>query len=295
MILNRKNKIRNGFRSGFSLIELSIVILILSIVASAAMNVIGKKTQAEKSTATYKKLEKIAKAIKVYVQENDSLPCPMGINPTPTSGDFGLQSADSLEEPSKCTKWVIKSENNMIGFIPTLTLGLPPEYMYDEWGRLITYVMSMNLLHHMNNDANISNIDIKNINSDGEETTQMWRYAKPSEINTEVEDCINPGSSITPLSTGELIPVCAAFVLISHGANGHGSYNFSGIELNSPIAGDYEVQNTPNYISKENTESINIWNMPDNNSVSTDNEWGSSQYFDDIIYFLSKESILNTN
>lgn len=290
MILN-KNKI---ISSGFSLIELSVVILILSIVASAALNVIGKKTQAEKSSVTYTRLEKIGKALKVFAQENNRLPCPMGTGMTLISDNFGEESADDLESPTDCNN-VLESGENVMGFVPVLTLGLPPEYMYDEWGRLITYIMSKNLLSNMDNLSNIPNIDIKNIDSDDEEVTQMWRYAKPTEVSTSVTDCRNPSVIITPTSTGDLIPVCAAFTLISHGSNGHGSRSFAGTELISTIAGHFEEFNTPVEIADIGEVWANIYNMPQNISTSTDNDFDESLYFDDIIYFLSRESTLSTN
>ncbi len=288
MILNKKHK------TAFSLIELSIVILILSIVASAVLNVMGTKTQAEKSESTYKKLEKISKAIKVFAQENDRLPCPMGTGMTPTSDDFGEEGVDDPENPTDCSD-VLESGENVMGFVPTLTLGLPPEYMYDEWGRLITYIMSKNLIDNMSNVVNIPNIDIKNIDSEGAENTQMWRYAKPTEVNVAVIDCRNPSQNITPDSTGDLIPVCTAFALISHGSNGHGSRNFAGTELTSTIAGYYEELNTPTEIVVIGEDWVNIYNMQQNNSIEEDLDLEAPLYFDDIIYFLSKESTLNTD
>ncbi len=293
MILNKN--LRENTR-GFSLIELSIVVLILSIILSSALNVLGSKTQAEKSEVTYKKLEKIAKAVKVFAQNSDNnrLPCPMTTGMTSASDNFAEESADNIVTPADCVS-LLESGENVMGFVPVLTLGLPPEYMYDDWGRLITYIINKNLISDMDDDSKISNINIISVDGNDNENTQMLRYANPTEVGVSVPDCTNPSTPIIPTSTSDLIPVCASFVLISHGANGHGSRNLAGIELTVSTAGYYEKAHSPVALDAGATDVISIYNMPPNNSTANDPGLGESIYFDDIILFLSKNSTLNVN
>ncbi len=286
MILNSK-------KLAFSLIELSIVILILSIVISSALNVLGDKSQVQKSLNTETKLNYIAKAIKVYALNANRLPCPMGIGKTANSADFGVQSING-GDTTDCIDGYDNDLGTVSGFVPALTIGLPMEYMYDEWGRLIIYYMSETLAStDLSATLEQPSIDVVNLDSEGEENTVMWRYASATEIGTDVDDCRDNGtSSFDNVTSNTLIPICAAFVLVSHGANGYGSVNLAGTVLSGASGSAEELNNavSTNDGNSETDEHIKIFTLPLNTSSAS----SYADYFDDVIVYMSKESILNT-
>ncbi|MDX1950044.1 MAG: type II secretion system protein [Rickettsiales bacterium] len=283
-------KLLNKYKNfAFSLIELSIVILILSVVVSSAMNVMGDKKISETNIKTEEKLKHIAKALKIYAKENNRLPCPMDIGLTPTSASFGSEELVG-GDPSDCDGGYNNNLGTFVGFVPFAEIGLPPEYLYDEWGRLISYYMDESMASAMSTSSNIPNIDVKNLTSSGSENTIMWRYVLTSEVGSNIPDCRDAGAStISASSTNVLIPVCAAYALVSHGANGYKSINLAGTELSGANGSTREANNAPKTHDGSNAH-IKILALPFNNS----SESSYANYFDDIVVYMSKEAILDT-
>lgn len=113
---------------GFSLLELSIVILIIGFVLTTMLNMIPVLVNNYNKIININKLEKIENAMNAYILKNSKLPKPLKINE-----DFILSNE---------TTTVIN--NNYIGSIPILKLGLPLEYMMDNWGNKFVYVVNKN-------------------------------------------------------------------------------------------------------------------------------------------------------
>ena len=74
MFFNKKN-------SGFSLIEMSIVIIITAIVASASLKVVSIVIESSQETSTRTKLDELNAAVVSFVKVNGILPCPADITP----------------------------------------------------------------------------------------------------------------------------------------------------------------------------------------------------------------------
>jgi len=132
-----------AFKNGFTLIELSIVIAIAAILLSSAAVFFGNQTSADKNRKTREKMEVIAQAIETFTRYNAGLPCPASKSSTLTS-DATLGVGGAICAYS--TSYTGAYPDIVMGAVPYLALDLPPEYMFDEWGNRIDYIMDENLV-----------------------------------------------------------------------------------------------------------------------------------------------------
>ena len=61
---------------GFTLIELALILVVVGLVSLASFQIDGRLGDSDKVTATNQKLDRIQKALQVYVVQHGCLPCP---------------------------------------------------------------------------------------------------------------------------------------------------------------------------------------------------------------------------
>jgi prepilin-type N-terminal cleavage/methylation domain-containing protein len=141
--LNRKNYI-NAKKSlkanqikrlvfGFSLLELSIVLMILSVVTGGGIVLFSQLSTRSKIEETKTRMKAIIEAVDDYYDKNASsptLPTTMPITTNISSTDFGKIGTHNS---GICNA----TENS--GMVPVYALRLPPEYAFDAWGNRIRY------------------------------------------------------------------------------------------------------------------------------------------------------------
>lgn len=128
---------------GFSLLELTIVLIILSIVFSNVLSLRNKYANKEKYQQTLKKLDIIEKTIKSYAASYNRLPCPAIGELKASEKKFGLESV-SLEDGSfKCRDLILFKQISH-GTVPVRTLQLDDDFMFDGWNRRIGYSIDNN-------------------------------------------------------------------------------------------------------------------------------------------------------
>ncbi len=282
---------------GFSLIELSVVILIVSIFASVAVNILGKKDVADKYDVTQKRLQFIAEALKVYKSANGHLPCPASSTILLDNANFGTgipvlpNSCSSADNTYSSGNIVISS-----GAVPVISLGIPPEYMFDAWGNKFTYsvntVMTIPTGYAAATSSNLAtgtptaptiNIRVE----DSGNNSLLTRAPSAAEYNAyngppantayRVRDCF---ATQAPSFYNVVINDCAAFLVLSHGANGYRSYNPRGVYKTSTFGagGTYEVSNS-------NNDNI-FYDVPRNTDAKVNT---TTSYFDDVLIYKTKD------
>ena len=281
--------------SGFSLIELSIVVLVASVMAASSLNFISKKGVTTKMNATEEKLITIKKAIKVYVDSKGYLPRPAPFNVTPKAATFGQGSNNTGDYSGSHTA---TNESNVVaGSVPVIDLGLPPNFAFDEWGRRISYVIDKDMDNATKwGNTTVSNIVLRTRAADDSLNDLLNRTPKTTELGTNVADCRDYYDS-TPTditvaagALNTLIPVCPALLLISHGPNGSGARDAIGNKWVSAVnIGDDEKENAVSGNSIAGQEFDNIFIKLDSNSVDTSST--NNDYFDDVIIFATKEEL----
>lgn len=176
---------------GFSLVELSTVLVIIAIIAGGAISVGINQNDRIKIKETEIKLDTIQKALSSYVSINKRLPCPADGSLTLTNTDIGLELLDG----NNCdTTDLITTLDTTYGVIPTTTLQIPREFMFDGWGRRFTYAVTNDFasLDPNTNFVSTTNGIITILAEDGNRTAE------------------------------------AVYVLLSHGVNGNGAWPRNG-------------------------------------------------------------------
>lgn len=212
--------------SGFTLIELSIVIIIISLILSGLMTLQNQRLRVEKSNDLSRKLDAIAEALYQYRLVNNKLPCPANASVANSDADFGLQADGAAEtcqtgSTADLSSNINTSNNNVFGGgVPVRTLGLVDDFAFDPWGNKFTYYVDA----EANNNANFTGVS----GTDGvvlRETTSA-----------------GTGLSTTDESGGASTTDVFA-VILSHGPNGHGAFQTSGIRKSAGITNVSELEN----------------------------------------------------
>lgn len=265
--------------AGFSIIELTIILAILSFIVVNALIVSNVDEDLGKVSDTTDQLERLQEALNRHVREFGFYPCPAdgragiddasfgesqtgatttcdsAIDNGSTWGTIGELGIHRLEDT---VTGEYAHDNLMVGVIPVKTLGLPSEDAIDPWGNRITYAM----LEHMGSVDNF-----------------------PASINGNITILDSDDANIT---------TTAAYVLISHGPNGVGAWGFEGganaqrIPSPNPTLWDGD-ENDNHHL---NTENPLAWDKVFTQaSAPPANDTGSDIIYDDILVWSAQEHV----
>lgn len=142
-------------QAGFSLIWMSILITVASIIMVSVLPGNEAGDYNAKTQADMKKLMRVEEAMRSFMATNLRRPCPASGTYAINTANFGKEAAN----PGSCTGGTpavqlgpetsdTNCTNNttgciVSGVIPTRSLGLPDEFMFDSYGRRFTYVVDV--------------------------------------------------------------------------------------------------------------------------------------------------------
>jgi len=173
-------------KSGFSLLEMAIVLVILGIIGGMSLPLLKARLGREAITKTREHQHYVLHAIAAFVEKNRRFPCPA--NPEGQGSEYGVEPKERKCQGRKAE-----------GILPFKTLGISEVYAKDGFKRLMTYVVDPNLAdkeyENHTHDAPGGWITVKN--------EQGFSVLGDQRIRT---------------------PNFVALVLISHGESGVGSY-----------------------------------------------------------------------
>ncbi len=131
--MNRKNNIR-----GFSLLELSIVLVIVSVALGSSLFILGKYSENNKRKITDARIQQVMVAIKKYAARYNRLPCPanMGTSERTQNYGWGRYSAGNCVNVS-----FMDAGKTSTGMVPINNLGLYPSLALDGWGNRLRYTI----------------------------------------------------------------------------------------------------------------------------------------------------------
>ena len=182
-----KKQLVAGFKSGFSLLELSIVLAVLSVIMAGILPMLTETTKNRDNEATLSRMKAIDHALAAHRLGHSRLPCPSDITKSISHDDYGREAEnDDGSCQSGTLKANYKSGTVVGGGVPVRQLGLPDEYGFDGWGRRFAY--------HVDSAA-----------------TDPATYSLAGAIT--IQD-----------SAGQPKTDDAIFAIISFGPNGHGGY-----------------------------------------------------------------------
>lgn len=194
------NIVRNQC-NGFSLVEMTLVLLVLSVLSASGLSLWQEKDARTKIKETNRRLDVVEKAMYDFRFAKNRLPCPSDIRLQDNTENFGKEAQVSGDCDSGSPQATARIGDVAYGGVPTRALNLPDEYMYDAWQRRFSFYVDVRLT----------------------ETNALFGYAPGDGCigNIRVNDAAD-----SPRTER------AIYALISHGESGHGAYLSSGNRRN---------------------------------------------------------------
>lgn len=195
----------------FSLIELAVVLLILSVLVGFGMVMGQNALHSTERAAMQEKMAIIKKTLDAYAERNGYLPCPADPALLPSHSNYGLESrAAAAGGGCQAVAGTVVLNNNVwFGALPLHNLGLDAAFARDSWANKLTYAVSA--LHV------------------GASASGIHSYAiYPGQI--EIRSGTRTGYRVltTALSTfavnNGVAGAGATYVVVSHGANQRGAF-----------------------------------------------------------------------
>lgn len=191
--------------SGFSLMEMTVVLTVLAVLATSGLSIFKTHDYNMKRENSLAKLDALQEAMYNYRYVHHRLPCPALDTLASTATGFGIEAANpgGCSGGSPAIEAAHIASDVAMGVVPVRALELSDEYMYDGWGRKITYLVDIratatnSMIDHGIADTSIGNIEVK----DG---------------------------------SGNARTESAIYALISHGENGYGAYLEAGATTDNP-------------------------------------------------------------
>jgi prepilin-type N-terminal cleavage/methylation domain-containing protein len=200
---------------GFSLVELSIVVLVIGIVLTMGIGAWTANLENQAHAATAQRQAAIKETLTGYLRRNNRLPCP----DTNFTAPDGVENRTTAGDPTTAC-------SAAFGIVPYTTLGLARDAVRDGWGNFFSY--------HVSN-TNISATSNGNWSANTDWTRSAWFRTGNTGFIT-VND--RNGATVTAIATNVVA------VVVSHGRNGFGAYTIGGTRNTLPTAGTDEESNT---------------------------------------------------
>lgn len=188
---------------GFTIVELSIVLAVVALIAGTVLAMGASRLEASRLQTTKDRMEFLQNVIGLYVKQFCHLPCPADGSLAVDSTSFGTGTGTGT---GSCTAGNLSTVTqtspnfNVIvgGIVPTRTLQVSPAMAFDGWNRRITYVVA--LPYTLPGTSGYS---------------QSYAPATQAAITVN-------GSSSSQITND------AAYVMVSHGANGFNAWRAKG-------------------------------------------------------------------
>lgn len=255
--------VRNSFLKAYSLIELSIVLVIVSVLVSGAMVVSVDSLKTDQIRITKERIDAVYKRLAYHIKTNRDLPCPALTNKVRSAdSDYGVAGTCA-----GVAYGVYASGNFIWGALPCATLGLPLDYCEDAFGSKFLYFVDKRFTVAADTGvAPVFDADINNYNFSTMANNQL--SSSPATIWTIKE---NPAGSLQNITAN------AVFGIVSAGANKFGAYN----------------SNSSTAISTAGSDSDELMNQ---NATSGSGYFVSSSpasnSFDDIVFYKTMKDII---
>ena len=152
--------------SGFTLIELSIVLVVSSLLMVAWLDASRLWLENRRHDATMERISLIHDAITHYYARNGAYPCPaapLGSHAEDIKYDCTVLDAAAMQQAERHGIVLINSKTGrkiIEGAVPYRQLSIPRESTADGWGNQFTYAVTAGLTSHDTFNANDGGIDI---------------------------------------------------------------------------------------------------------------------------------------
>jgi prepilin-type N-terminal cleavage/methylation domain-containing protein len=248
------------YKKAFSLIELSIVIILVAVVFSSAIAVYTASINNQKIKKTNQNFEEIYRAIGAFLLANKRLPCPASISKNFISdADYGTEvigcSGNGLYQSNS-------SSNIIYGAVPFKALNISLGSTQDGFGSAIAYAIDKRFAVANDAQLNFNNITFA---------------TAPSSNNIIIKDKLISGETI--------LTADAIMVLISYGMNKSGSFDSQNSNQLTRSSDVNEMENDLTNLVISNPSTANF----DNIFI---NQVRANLIFDDLIFYKTKKDLI---
>lgn len=269
-IMRRINarEVRTQVASGFTLVEIAIVVVIISVLLTFGIAALNAQLTNTAISVTKKKQSTIQDSLTSYLGLHNRLPCP--------DTDYLTLQPDGIENRTNGGTVAVPPIPTLacaasFGIIPYVTLGLPPDTARDGWDNYFSYY--------------VSNVPAPPVATD-------WTLTANFQLG-------NFGAFNVYSTTGNTQPLAlasqrtgAVVVIVSHGRNGYGAITAQGtVNDTAPIQGFDEYLNTlackANLGNPAACTAVDYWKRD-----PTDNATAPGGPFDDIVLYLMPSDLI---
>lgn len=262
--MKKMQKVR---RTAFSLIELSIVLVILSILIVGALSVSTVGITNAKNKVTNDRMQAIYRALGDFMLTQNRLPCPADITKTKTSAGYGAE----VGSQGACSGTGVYASNNqsniVYGMLPINALKLSSDMAEDGFGSKFSYIVNKKFTKQEFPGASASPTGFSYSAATGTDLIKILEQPSANEVDNNI------------------------FVIISHGMNKFGSFNANSSSQNGASSDSYEQQNYLSSISGS-TANYGIIAGQGTRVVITSMNMGSD-IFDDIVLYKNRSNLVS--
>lgn len=211
---------------GYSLIELCVVIALVGVLMGSALSVGSTSTEKANLASTDTSLDEIEKAIQLFHNKNNRIPCPASPSQAENTANFGVE--DNCSNAAPTLSGIVElndgvADEQWMGVLPTRTLGLPDRMMYDKWGNRLVYGVQKNFA----------------------DSTKNFSSEVANTLGTMIKIRDKSGNTINPSTVAGDLQNPVVYVLLTLGKDKRGAYNKAGMQPVSCAASNTQrdVQN----------------------------------------------------
>jgi prepilin-type N-terminal cleavage/methylation domain-containing protein len=226
---------------GFSLVELAVSLAIIALLLAGALIPLSAQIDVRNGADTQRSMESIRDAIMGFAQANGRLPCPAN-GATPAGTVDTTTWPTSIAAGAEQWNAVANVCYTAIGVVPWTTLGVAET---DAWGRRLTYRVSPVFADGFAASTWSTVIGTSPVSA-GNQSPVCAPTPTPASPTTfalctlgDIAVWTRGAATTTAVPLGTALPA----VIISHGKNGFGAWQTTGIRLSPVPAGNDEAAN----------------------------------------------------
>jgi prepilin-type N-terminal cleavage/methylation domain-containing protein len=269
--LNAECRVTKSSCSGFTLVEMAVVIVIMGLVMMTVLPALNTVRSANQLSLTQSNLRSLMLATASYVQANGCLPCPAV--PGGTGADFG--KTGSLLACGDCSA--------AKGIPPFVALGIPASTAHDGWGHWITMRVDTALTNptpiFVPPTAPCTTADVA--------SGQYGCTIVGSSVKGLCKSGLDSTNRITVITTGGGASQPAAVIFVSHGQTGYGSYVASPKALGGsfPFSSNYAACSANGYAQCNAADSTTFYDAP----IVVSNTYS----YDDVLAYADRNTLVS--
>jgi prepilin-type N-terminal cleavage/methylation domain-containing protein len=289
-------------KRAFSLVELSVVVAIISVVAALGLEAAANFVNRTATSVSRDRLKMVDEAVANFFKVYGRLPCPAILNENPTATTYGQENcaASATAFPagtgagggSNVLTGTTIGGGLMAGGVPFRNLNLPMMYAVDGFNSKFSYVVTRNLTVAGGNATTTGRFG-----STG--GTSATNGIGGIEIRSGILHATCTGAGINcqkvadPAATP---PNGAAYIIISHGADQRGARSDRGAQLRTcTIYANERRVDTQNCVFGDNAVRTGMFVTTIPYNVFYDNRYNAglnlTSYFDDVVVWRPKAKL----